>query len=335
MSPSKSAETAPVLCLTPFYHFSSDVPELVIDNGIRLCRFDKYETVLFDEEVVKHLQMHQPDYLLWHDLLLSGDVFVDDFLPLFDKQRINEFIPFYINSSRKLFQLLRLFKPGRLRAGETFILGKGKACESWATMASGRASDMGLDFSMLAIESAPYVLNSREIPLLRAFRQNLLPLLRDMSSFPAAELALYLYGSENDKGFELVGAVTAFEALLTKKDEKEGLTYRLSMRIANLLGPNAEARKEIFLTVKKFYNLRSNIVHGAQPGLNLPNLDQAVDLVRETLRKVLLSTMALFVAGVRPVDIPGLLDELAFDDEKRRQVQATASSFLQLIAEKP
>jgi hypothetical protein len=41
-------------------------------------------------------------------------------------------------------------------------------------------------------------------------------------------------------------AVTGLEALLTKKEENEGLTYRLSMRTANLLGHDVEERKSIF-----------------------------------------------------------------------------------------
>jgi hypothetical protein len=204
----------------------------------------------------------------------------------------------------------------------------------WATIASGRASDMSVDYFVLRWQKTTYTLNLAEIPFLKAFRQNLLPTVREISSFPAAEFALYLYGSNDDERFDLIGAITALEALLTKKEEIEGLTYRLSMRTANLLGHDVGSRKEMFRHLKKFYNLRSKMVHGAQLDAKLSSQLTEVDSLRETLRKVLLSVIALFSEGERPDELPDLLDDLAFDDEKRKQVQGKASKFLHIDAGK-
>jgi hypothetical protein len=247
-------------------------------------------------------------------------------------ERSGELIEDCLSPTRELLRVLRLFKPGRLRAGETFIMMRQKGNGSWVAVASGRPSDMTVDSSLLALHAQAYSLMSSEIPSLRAFHESVLPTLRQVSSFPAAELALFEYGADDGDRRDLTGAVTALEALLTKKDETEGLTYRLSMRIANLLGSDADARKAKFLEIKRFYNLRSRIVHGSP--LRSTELDQLGELhsLRETLRRVLLSAIALFSEGVHPDDLPALLDELALDDEKRKQVHAKAAKFLHMVA---
>lgn len=64
------ADYAPVeiRCLTPLYNFSSDVPELAISEGIRISRYDRHDsTDQVDEVAGSHLQICDPDYLLWHD----------------------------------------------------------------------------------------------------------------------------------------------------------------------------------------------------------------------------------------------------------------------------
>jgi len=340
--PSNVGNSAPFLSVTPLYNFSSDVPELVIGSGIGVCRFDGCETIPFDEAIIKHLQVHEPDYLLWHDPLHSRDIFADDFLQLFaavkegNQEKTWEFLELFTAPTRKLFVLMRLFKPGRLRGGETFILFRDKSDDntSWKTVGTGRASMMVVDYTTIAAQKTSYVLHSTEIPFLLAFRENLVPLLRKMGSFPSVETALYLYGEDNGERSDVVGAVTALEALLTKKEETESLTYRLSMRIANLLGHDVDARKAICLDVKNFYNLRSRIVHGVELDKKLLNRLNELDSLRETLRRVLLSVMALISEGMHPAELPDLLDDLALDDEKRKQVQATASKFLHISAEK-
>jgi hypothetical protein len=322
-------------CLTPLYHFASDTSELVIDPGIRFCRFGEPLSIQIDDAIAKHLRVHDPDYLLWNDPLLSQEIPDDDLLLLFVEQKCTELTALFLAATTELIMLLRLFKPGHLRAGETFIVFRDKSDDrgSWTTLASGRASGMVVDYSVLAALQTPsYVLQSAEIPFLLAFREHLLPVLRKLSSFATTEMALGFYAADNGPELDVVGAITALEALLTKENENEGLTYRLSMRVANLLGSDAQDRKAIFEDVKKFYKLRSRIVHGAGLDPKLRNKLGERDSLRETLRRVLLSVMALFSEGVRPIELPGQLDDLAFDEEKRKHVLATAAKFLHISA---
>jgi hypothetical protein len=123
----------PAICITPLYHFASDCPELIIAKGIRIVSFDRYDGPAFDEIVKKYLDMFEPQYLLMHDPVLSGDVYIDDILDLFAKKDTVGFATLLVHGTSKLFALLRLFKPGRLRAGETFVVSRllDAETESW------------------------------------------------------------------------------------------------------------------------------------------------------------------------------------------------------------
>lgn len=318
----------PILCLTPLYRFSSDEEELVIGPGVRIARYDTEDlSDPVDEEVGKHLQVFEPDFLLWHDPMCTGDISADEFISLFKEQNWSELTALYFASAQRLFQLFRLFKTRRLRAGETFVISRDAADPSsnWVTLATGRASTMTVDYSWIASQTTQYVLNSIEVPSLKTFRDNLLPILREIGRFPAAGLAMTLYGAENGDERDAIAAITALEALLTKKDETEGLTYRLSMRTANLLGQDASARKQIFQDVKHFYNLRSKLVHGVQPDTKMLNQLNDLNSLRDTVRRVLLSALALFAQEGRVVNLPEILDECAFDDQKRTEVLAKSN----------
>jgi hypothetical protein len=214
-------ESASIVCLTPLYHFSSDAPELIIDPVMRVRRLDDCLTIPFDNEVAKHLQVYEPKYIFWHDG--SGQIRIQELLRVKNFQELYEL---FFSPTAKLFALLRLFKPGRLRAGDTFVLWRAEkgGSENWGTLGYGRASAMVVDYHVLASQITSYLLNSTEVPFFRAFRENLAPLLEDISSFPCVQTALLLYGEDNGEQSDVVAAVTALEALLTKKEETERFT---------------------------------------------------------------------------------------------------------------
>jgi len=109
---------------------------------------------------------------------------------------------------------MRLFNSQRLRAGETFVVSRDVVDPyvTWATVATGRASMMVIDYSIIAAQTTHYVLNSTEIMTLARFRENLLPVLRKINSFPTGSLALDLYSAENRDEQDTIGAITALEA---------------------------------------------------------------------------------------------------------------------------
>jgi len=321
---------APIVTVTPLYHFSSRSPELCLDRGTHISKYDP--SLLFDEVLSRHLQVYEPDFLLWHDPMILGEISPDEIFELGKKQDEGLTVRF-TNLVLNLLLTLRLFKPGHLRAGETFVISRSGDEAPWTTMSSTRASLMVVDYGILGTQSTSYVLETEEIRFFLAFTHSIFPVMDSLDLYPALSQALSLYSADNGEYLNAVGSITALEALLTKKEETEGLTYRLALRIANLLGNDANSRKSIFKQVKDFYSLRSKIVHGVTLDNKLRGRLTALDSLREMVRRVLLSTMALYAEGTQPADLPDLLDEIALDDESRKRVCATASKYLHLSTE--
>ena len=119
----------------------------------------------------------------------------------------------------------------------------------------------------------------------------------------------------------------SLESLLVP--EEEGIAFKLSQRVANLLGADARHRKELFKSVKDFYGLRSRTVHGAKVRPKEVNLGQQLDDLREITRKSILSVMALASESGMGQEFPLLLNDMCFDDDLRRSVQAKAAALLQ------
>jgi len=274
--------------------------------------------------------MCKPDRLIFQQSSVPSSYFSEDRLSVANAEDGGEMLANCTIPVREFLQTLRLFTPGHLHAGETFVLVPMlMPSKSWATIGSLRASDMSVDYSSLRENIKTFSLSSAEMPSLGEFRKAISPILQKLESYPAAAFALFLYATDDGERANFSAAVTGLEALLTKSEETEGLTYRLSMRLANLLGHSPEARKAKFAEMKKVYGIRSKIVHGS-PLTTKPNV-RPLDILpnlRDTLRRVLLSALALFASGVQPEEIPDRIDESAFDDELRRHIQAEASKFL-------
>lgn len=332
-----------ICTVTPLYGFASDLSELAIAGGIRISQQDHWNEAekyypwdtwdAFDEAVGYHLQVCPPDYILWYNPVLTRDIWIDDFAGLLESGKWAELGKMFLTATAQLFWLFRLFKPGRLRAGETFVIEYQERDQYWETLSSGRAATTSVDYQRLALKSIPYEFNSSELPFFQSFKERLLPLLQLAETVPSLNFALNIYGGDNSRELDAISTVTALEGLLTKKDETEGLTYRLSMRAANLLGRDAETRKKIFLETKSFYNLRSRLVHGAQLDEKLLNRLKELGSLREMLRRVILSAISLLPEDKRLANLPERLDDLAFDDEERKHVHSLADRFFHLNTE--
>jgi len=98
-----SHDPVEIRCLTPLYNFSSDVRELAIAQGIQICRYDRHDsTDQVDEVAGSHLQICDPDYLLWHDPTLSGDVSFEEFSRLIEGKKSAELTEALLASTAKL-----------------------------------------------------------------------------------------------------------------------------------------------------------------------------------------------------------------------------------------
>jgi hypothetical protein len=78
-----------------------------------------------------------------------------------------------VTATAQLFWLFRLFKPGCLRAGETFIVQFQRGDECWETISSGRAATTSVDYQRLALKSTPYEFSSSELSFFESFKESL------------------------------------------------------------------------------------------------------------------------------------------------------------------
>jgi len=86
----------------------------------------------------------------------------------------------------------------------------------------------------------------------------------------------------------VIDAITALEGLWKLESE---LSFRLAFRTASLLGDTDDTREEIFQTLRKYYGVRSKIVHGS----NLSTKEQELVLNYEPLREIVGRTLRAFV----------------------------------------
>src|ERR1035437_2152535 len=340
----------PFVAVTPLYAFSSDSEELKIGELFRLVKYQRNSLppLPADDILLKHLLLYEPDYLLWQRADLDDATDLRAFLNPAEftgdgsasKLEATLSVLFHFPATN-LFRLLRLFKPGRVTAGDTFVI----SCETrseegiWETTFGKRCSEMAIDYTSLGAPpgSSPLILSGG--PFFNLFSKALLPQLESLqkagylSAPPPLEIALLLYNEdERMPRMAVLNALTALEALLTNESNAE-LSYRLSLRVANLLESDDALRLNRFTEMKEFYDLRSKIIHGSASTLSpkLQNRLQMVDSLREILRRTILSVMALFLDDKSTeVRLDELLDQLVFDEAKRKEVQKLAAKFMHL-----
>lgn len=91
------------------------------------------------------------------------------------------------------------------------------------------------------------------------------PKIANASSLTRVSIANYFIQNAiaaSDLGLKAVGYCSALETLFANGDSTE-LAHKLSERVAKFLEVDLEARKEIYKSVKKIYEVRSKVVHGA------------------------------------------------------------------------
>jgi hypothetical protein len=316
--------------ITPLYDFICDSDELRLDEAYAIRKYDAtLATKFFSSEdmFLRSLSALPPNYLLFQEPRFSiADYhqFLNTFEPLLnltDPVSIAFFRP-----TVQLFRLLKLFRPGRLRGGDTHVIARSVQSERehWETLLSHRCTRMVIDPFVPQKYPATYSFQPKDISLFASFRNRmsriLEPIAQGQPLFASLELAFDLYAREDFEDVEIVNSLTALEALLLT-DGKSEITYRLSMRVAHLIGTDDDSRKKLFHNMKEFYDLRSMIVHGSRmKPKHRTRLEQSDDL-REIVRAVLLTILTLIGEGMNKPQIDQLLDEIIFDQFRRLQVQ--------------
>lgn len=82
----------------------------------------------------------------------------------------------------------------------------------------------------------------------------------------------------------IIDSITALEALWKLDSE---LSFRLAFRTSSLLGVTDDDRDQVFETLRKYYKIRSKIVHGSTLSADLSALVRNYEPLRENVRRTL------------------------------------------------
>jgi hypothetical protein len=109
------------------------------------------------------------------------------------------------------------------------------------------------------------------------------------------ELALRSFASSYDRfpanqDSQLVDIITAAEALLGTDTE---ITFRLAFRVAGMLGRTTTERVQVFNDMKRFYEVRSKVVHGAALTKWRPAMLARTEDARDFTRRLLVAFVRL------------------------------------------
>lgn len=214
----------------------------------------------------------------------------------------------YLRQLQKLAFCLRLFKPGKILIDNRPTMRK----IGWSYSSSGnqrlRSAWMG---------GKPYRLIADEIPQLKELWQKH----SDVFDSPDRRLGLAIrrfnaYYERETPEDGIIDTFIGLEALLVGSEHE--ITYKLSLRAANLMGDSTEERDSIFRDMKAGYKLRSAIVHGDDPGkkARLPskqaeiNLKDFGEVMNRYLAKAIMRVDALQLKKPES-DLVPYLDKLA------------------------
>jgi hypothetical protein len=334
------ASKIPLLSLTPLYCIITDADEVPLTQESKIVRYSEERVSFLGEEdrFLRHLRLYPPQCLLWNESTLPLESFASlgkEFSKLAEESahiqnadilrgkiaHTPSIYP-YMNVLLTEIRALQLYRRGRLVVGDSLVIFP----EPFNVRMMARFTDMNVDYQAVEQYGPHYEFNCAEMRDFLIFYIRFIELTQVTDKYPEVQLAITRYCKETSQHGDVVDLMIALESLLVP--EEEGIAFKLSQRVANLLGVDAASRKDLFRKIREFYALRSKTVHGAKLRHKETTAEQQLDELREITRKVILSVISLAAElGMGP-DFPLLLNEMCLDDDLRRVTQEKASALM-------
>ena len=342
----KSNSGFDLVVVMPLYGFKTDKERIPLSGGFRIEKydFDQIDRMLAepgDSSFRSFLTLFPPDFLVWvenqvHKSTGVTENGIEDPSESLGRLMVQRFGQ-AIDAAENLLISLRLFRPGRLERGPLGILMSRVGREGRTYIEAQVEGTRPL--SWMAVEGLPgrsqradqLELKEELVPSFEKFRHKLGRFLQDQKlrkSF-AVPLSYFNKSHSNDwAAGQLLDLVVSLESILLQ--EQDELTFRLALRVANLLGRDEERRKQIYREIKGFYDVRSQVIHGDVLKDKQELLLNEVGKLREYVRQLLLAMISLALKKKFDSDFYRSLDEMCLDDATRKKIQADASGLLHI-----
>jgi len=251
----------------PLINFVTNKDKIEIGDKFFIEKPTPFEKEVVFEELIKRFEI-----IISSEYLLRTYIKVNK-----SAEKIYEFFDKAIIEFEKAMILFRLFKKEFI--GFNFIV------EPLANTSTYGYSAVNLSYLIIdrKIEKEIYVIDNGEIELLKKYFREY-----DIFSTSKFDLAVSYFNRNYSQHFLtniFLDTMIVLENLFLRNANQE-LKYKLSMRMAYILGGNdKEKREEIFNFIKESYDIRSKIVHGGEiQELDEQRVFQLRELTKDSLK---------------------------------------------------
>jgi hypothetical protein len=131
---------------------------------------------------------------------------------------------------------------------------------------------------------------------------------------------------------KLLDCMMSLEATFLESEDE--LSYRLSHRISNIYGESENERKLVFEFVRRCYNNRSKILHGAQFDVQewdyIYSIEDLEEITRKCVRRAIALNELKYEGKKTKEQFLEDLDSSTFDSELRRDIQSFEKKYFEI-----
>jgi hypothetical protein len=241
-------KSIPIVILIPLQNFESDISYISLNNDLCIRRItydERQQYLLQDLQNLKitFVEATQIKHIVEYSFL--EDKVFDEYPEHTDR----------VETVKKVITCLRLFKQGEI--GSYIVLETSKLDTPILAGVMLRASAISFP------EGKTYTLAKNEISKFRKHWRIFNKI--DLHRFSELRIALDRFESAYERTSiddKLLDYVICFEVLLGSKDDKDSLSYKISVRFSRLCRQDLDERKRYRRAMSEIYSLRSAIVHG-------------------------------------------------------------------------
>lgn len=256
-------------------NFTSDVDEIILKDNLRIKKLkdDDYRKMLYGNISQSDRSEYVVEMIFEENKRLGEDLDQKTAQEGFKRRQERSLV------LNRVINILRLYKSGNIKTGETFI----RLVEPVIVLGVGMGFMPTMEFYLNT-----YHMKNDEVPDFLEFWEKIESI--DISEFKEYSLALRRLGFAMDRtryDDKLVDLVISYESLLFKQGESGELQYRISLRLSKLLEEDYGKRVDVRKAFKEIYKIRSRIVHGSEYIITVEIINSCEDLLRKALRKYL------------------------------------------------